>query len=116
MFDASGLDARIRFDQRELDLNGDPLGPFEPGFEVWANVDWMRGSESAQSNRLQKVQPVTITVRDTPETRTITNAFRAVAVSGRQIRIGETFNLTAVAPGKDIGFLNIMGTSGGVEG
>jgi head-tail adaptor len=109
-------DARVRFDQRGLDANGDALGDFEPGFTVWAKVDWLRGSESAVSNRLQGLQPVTITIRDSAQARTITNAFRAVAVSGRQIRAGQEFNLTAVAPAQEIGFINIMATAGGAVG
>lgn len=110
------LDARLTFQSRQLDANGDPLGDWAAGFTVFAAVDWLRGSESAVSNRLQGLQPVTITVRDSAQARTITNGFRAVAVSGRQIRPGQEFNLTACAPAKEVGFLNIMGTAGGAVG
>lgn len=113
---APELDARVRFDQRGEDDNGDRLGPFEDGFEVWANVDYLRGSESAVANRLQGSQPVTILVRETPQTRDVTNAMRAVAISGRGLRDGEVFNITAVAPAQEVGFLNIMATSGGAAG
>lgn len=110
------LDARVRFDQRAVDANGDRLGAFEPGFEVWAAVDYLRGSESAVSNRIQGVQPVAIIVRETEQTRAITSAMRAVAISGRGVRDGEVFNLTAAAPAREIGFLNILATSGGADG
>jgi head-tail adaptor len=113
---AGDLDARVRFDARGADANGDPLGDFVPGFTVGAKVDYLRGSESAVSNRLQGLQPVTITVRDSTQSRTITNAFRAVIVSGRGVRVGETLNITAVAPAQDLGFTNIMATSGGAAG
>lgn len=110
------LDARLTFQSRETDANGDPLGVWGAGFSVFAKVDWLRGSESAVSNRLQGLQPVTITIRDSEQARTITNAFRAVAVSGRQITPGQEFNLTAVTPAQEIGFINIMATAGGAAG
>jgi len=113
---AGELDARVRFDGRGLDANGDPLGEFVPGFTVWAKVDYLRGTESAVSNRLTGLQPVMIEVRDSTQARTITNAMRAEIVSGRGVRAGEVLNITAVAPGRRPGFLNIMATSGGAAG
>lgn len=110
------LDARVRFDVRAANANGDRLGPFENGFAVWAKVDYLRGSESAVANRLQGLQPVTITVREASQTTTITSAMRAVALSGRGVRDGEVFNVTAVAPAQELGFLNILATSGGAAG
>lgn len=113
---AGELDARVRFDARGLDANGDPLGDFVPGFTVWAKVDYLRGSESAQSNRLTGLQPATIVIRDSTQARTITNGFRAVVIAGRGVVAGQTLNLTAVAPDRTPGFLNIMATAGGAAG
>lgn len=110
------LDARVRFDKRGPDANGDPLGDFIPGFTVWAKVDYLRGTESAQSNRLQGLQPAVIVVRDSTQARTITNAFRAVIVAGRGVFPGQELNLTAVAPDRTPGYLNIMATAGGATG
>lgn len=114
--DAGDLNARIRFDSRGLDPNGDPLGEFEPQFTVWAKVDYLRGSESAQSNRLQGLQPATVVVRDTAQSRQITNGWRAEIVEGRGVVVGQVLNLTAVAPARDVGFLDIMATAGGAAG
>lgn len=116
MIGAGDLNARVRFDQRGLDANGDALGEFEDGFTVWAKVEYLRGSESAVSSRLAKVQPAILVIRDSRQSRAITNAFRAVVISGRSARPGEVFNITAVAPDKTPGFLNIMATAGGAAG
>lgn len=116
MPDAGALDSRVRFDARAWDANGDPMGDFVPGFTVWAKVDYLRGTESAQSNRLQGLQPVVIVIRDSAQARTITNGFRAVIISGRGVFPGQELNLTAVAPDQTPGFLNIMATAGGATG
>lgn len=116
MTSAGELDSRVRFDARALDANGDALGDFVPGFRVWAKVDYLRGTESAQSNRLQGLQLIVIVIRDSAQARTITNAFRAVIVSGRGVFPGQEMNLTAVAPDRTPGFLNIMATAGGATG
>lgn len=116
MSKAGSLDARVRFDSRGLDANGDPLDAFEPGFTVWARVQYLRGNEAAVSNRLEGRQPVMIDVRESGQTRTITNAMRAVIISGRGVRGGTELNITAVAPGQDPGFINVLGTAGGVVG
>jgi head-tail adaptor len=117
MIGAGDLNARLRFDARGLDANGDPLGDFETRFTVWAKVDYLRGSESAVSNRLQGSQPVMIAVRDSAQARTITGGFRAEVVSGRGVVVGQTFNLTTDAvPDRTPGFLNIMAVAGGAAG
>lgn len=109
------LPDRLLFQQRSLDENGDRLGPWEAGFQVAARVEYLRGSEPAVENRLQSIQPVTILVRDGPQTRTIKPKFRAI-VQGRGPRAGEVFNITADAPAKEYGYFNLMGTSGGADG
>lgn len=113
---AGELNCRVRFDARGPDANGDPLGDFIPGFEVWTKVEYLRGSESAVSSRLAKVQPAILVIRDSGQSREITNAYRAVAISGRSVRAGEILNITAVAPDRTPGFLNIMATAGGAAG
>lgn len=113
---AGALDARVRFDARATDPNGDPLGDWTPGFTVWARVQYLRGNEAAVSNRLEGRQPVMIDVRENSQTKTITNAMRGVIVSGRGVRGGTELNINAVAPGQDPGFINILATAGGAVG
>lgn len=113
---AGTLDARVRFDARGPDPNGDPLGDWVSGFTVSARVQYLRGTEAALSNRLEGRQPVMIDVRESSTTRTITNAMRAHIISGRGVRAGTDLNITAVAPGQDRGFLNILATAGGSVG
>lgn len=108
---AGELKDRVRFDSRQPDANGDPLGPFAPGFTVWAKVDYLRGSETALAQRLEKRQPVSVTVRDSSQARTINPAMRMV-----NTRTGEIFNVTAASPAKDPGFRNILAVSGGAPG
>lgn len=105
---------RLAFQSRGVDANGDPLGTFEDRFSLFAGLDYQRGSEAAISNRLEGRQPVQITVRDTAQARQITPSWRAAVVGGQ--RDGETFNITAVAPARERGFLNLMGVSGMVTG
>jgi hypothetical protein len=109
------LSDRLTFQSRDLDANNDPLGDFVDRFTKWADLDYQRGSESATGNRLQGQQPATIVVRDSAETRTITPGFCAVVVVPVS-RAGETFNITAVAPAKDPGYLNLMAMSGVAPG
>lgn len=116
MVGSGDLDARVRFDQRAADANGDRLGAFVEGFTVAAKVDYLRGTESARANRLEGFQPATIVIRDSAQARTITTGFRAVIVSGRGVVIGQVLNLTAVAPDQTPGFWNIMATAGGAAG
>lgn len=108
---AGHLRDRVRFDSRTPDQNGDPLGPFAPGFTVWANIEYLRGSEVALAQRLEKRQPVSATVRDSTQARTINTAMRMV-----NVRTGETYNVTAASPAKDAGFRNILAVSGGATG
>lgn len=108
---AGDLKDRVRFDSRALDVNGDPLGPFAPGFTVWAKLDYLRGSEVAIQQRLEKRQPVSVTVRDSSQARTINPAMQMV-----NTRTGEIFNVTAATPAKDAGFRNILAVSGGATG
>lgn len=116
MIGAGSLDCRVRFDARASDANGDPLGDWVEGFSVAAQVKYLRGTETAVSNRLEGKQPVMIDIRDSTQARTITNAMRAVIVSGRGVVAGQVLNITAVAPGRDLGFLNVMATAGGAAG
>lgn len=109
------LKYRLRFEKRALDANGDPLGAWQSAFVQWAEIDYKRGSESAMTNRLIGKQPVTIEIRDTCESRAVTDRFRAVVVSSG-MRKGEVFNVRAVAPSRDPGFINIVAESGVADG
>lgn len=106
---------RLRFEKRALDANGDPLGAWQSAFVQSAEIDYKRGSETAMTNRLIGKQPVTIEIRETPKSRLVTDAYRAVIV-GYGMRVGEVFNVRAVAPSRDEGFINIVAESGVADG
>ncbi|WP_292052147.1 head-tail adaptor protein [Brevundimonas sp. UBA5866] len=108
---AGHLTNRVRFDSRAPDANGDPLGPFVEGFTVWADVEYLRGSEVALQHRLERRQPVSVTIRDSRQARTITPAMRMV-----DVRTGEVFNVTSASPARTPGYRNILAVSGGAEG
>ena len=115
MVGAGDLRQRVRFGARGVDANGDPGGgEFAPQFTVWAKVDYQRGSEVAVSNRLEGRQPAFIIIRDSSQARQITTGWRAVIDGGA--RDGEAFNITAVAPARERGFLSLMGASGVATG
>lgn len=109
---AGALDQRITFQARGVDDNGDPLGPWEDRFTVWAHLVWLRGSEAALQQRLEGKQPVAIVVRSSSQTRGITTAWRAVNARNAD----QKFNLTSVSPAKEPGFIDVLATMGGATG
>ncbi|RZJ44955.1 MAG: head-tail adaptor protein [Brevundimonas sp.] len=113
---AGELRNRVRFDQRGEDDNGDPLGDWEPGKTVWTQVKWLRGSEAAVSQRLEGKQPVALVIRTSAAARLIGPGFRAVAISGRDVVAGTEFNITAVSPAKEAGFIDILAVAGQAAG
>lgn len=113
---AGKLDNRIRFDARGLDDNGDPLGDWVDGSTVWAEVKWLRGGEDIVSQRIQGKQPVAFVVRASATTRAITTAYRAVAISGRHVQADQVFNITAVSPSPEVGFIDILAVAGTAAG
>lgn len=113
---AGDLRNRIRFEMRGLDDNGDALGAWEEHSTVWARVIWLRGAETAIAGRLEGKQPVAIVIRTSRQAREITTAFRAVAVSGRDVVPCTKLNITAVSPAKEPGFIDVLATVGGATG
>lgn len=109
---AGALDQRITFQARGEDDNGDPLGPWEDRFTVWAQLVWLRGSEAALQQRLEGKQPVAVVVRASSQTRGITTAWRAVNARNAD----QKFNITAVSPAKERGFVDVLATMGGATG
>lgn len=110
------LNALVAFDRRTPDANGDPLGPFEEVFRCRASVDYQRGSETALAHRLEARQPATIILRDNATTKEITPAWQARIIAGRRVRVGDVFNITAAAPAKEYGFINLMAVTGVATG
>jgi SPP1 family predicted phage head-tail adaptor len=90
---AGRLRERIRFDRREVDVDGlgnpgdwQPLcGPFS------ARLRPINGKEVVLAGKLAGVQPYEIVVRFCVATAAVTPADRAV-----DVRTGRTFNITAV--------------------
>lgn len=112
MTSARDLRNLVSFESRREDENGDPLGPFEPAFETWAKLIWLRGSETAVQERLEGRQPVAIVVRANAMTRRITPAWRAVLIRDAD----QALNITSASPAKEQGFIDILATTGGATG
>lgn len=82
---------------------------WETQFTVSARVKPRMGSEPIIAQRLQGVQPVTITVRSSSDTRQITPAWRAIDTRDAT----KIYNLrTAVADEKNA-FIEILADDGG---
>lgn len=111
MIGAGQLRDKVRFDARGLDANGDPLGPWGTVLTCRANIEYLRGSEVALSYRLERRQPVVVTVRADEQTRAISPAMRMA-----NARTGELYNITAAAPAKQRGYINILAVAGGAVG
>jgi len=109
---AGDLRDRILFQVRGEDDNGDPLGGWDDRFTRWAKVVWLRGTESVMASRLEGRQPVVITVRACSQTRLITSAWRAVNARDDK----QEFNITAVSPAKEPGFIDVLAVMGGATG
>ena len=111
MSSAGKMRDRIRFDQRALDANQVRLGPWEEGFTVWAETTWLRGGEGVVAQRLEGKQPVAFSIRDSAQARTITTGCRAV-----DSRTQQAFDVTAVSPSREPGFIDVLAVSGGAAG
>lgn len=101
----------VDFEYRLEDENGDPLGPFEPVFETWCALIWLRGGEGVVQQRLEGRQPVALVVRSNAQTRRITSAWRAVLTNDDDL----VLNITSVSPAKERGFIDILATTGGAS-
>lgn len=106
------MSERITFERRGLDANGDPLGPWAPVFTVWAQVKWLRGSETALQQRLESRQPAAIVIRDSSETRQIDTGWRCVDSRNT----ARKFNITSVSPAEEPRFIDVLATMGGATG
>lgn len=98
------LRQRPTFQTRGLDDNGEPSANadwVDPGLTVWARVVALKGSEPVIQQRLQGVQPVSVTIRASSATRAISTAWRMVWQ-------GVNYNIEAVAPDERGVYLNIM--------
>lgn len=94
MAKAGSLRSLLAFEERimESDGAGNEQGPFVERFRVPAEVRNGRGSETVLANRLEGIQPVTITVRQSSQTRMIRSDWRA-----RDVRTGEVYALRSPA-------------------
>jgi len=61
-------------------------GPYAPAFTVWANFRTQSVSEAVEGGAAQNVESGVLTVRDSAQARTITNADR-VLLSGRNFAV-----------------------------
>ena len=96
------LRERPRFQQRTLDANGDPLGPWDPdGLTVWARVVSMKGSEPVLQQRLIGLQPVSVTIR-------YSRAAAAIDGTWRMVLGGQVFNIKTASPDERHAYIEIM--------
>ena len=101
----------VEFEFRSEDENGDLLGHFQPAFETWANLIWLRGGEGVVQQRLEGRQPVALVVRSNAMTRRIKSTWRAILTNDDDL----VLNITSVSPAKERGFIDILATTGGVS-
>lgn len=103
---------RVALQQRGLDDNGDPLGPWQvvpsqAGDQAWAaQIIRLKGGEQVMGQRLQGVSPAVIAVRACTATRAITSAWRAV-----DKRTGQVHEITDVSETADRVWIEILTTA-----
>jgi head-tail adaptor len=108
---AGRLRERLSFQKRtEVDdgFGNVVSGPFETQFTVSARVQPRMGSEPIIAQRLQGVQPVTITVRSSSDTRQITSAWRAVDARDAS----RIYNIRTAVPTEKGDFVEMLADDG----
>lgn len=95
---AGGLRQRIHFQKRGplLDEYDNPIGdggPFETVFTDAAELVPRMGGETVMASRLQGVQPYTVRVRSSTNTRQVTTAWQAVDARNDK----RAFNIKAIS-------------------
>lgn len=95
---AGDLTERLAFGVRAdaSDDFGGTEGAFAESFQRSARIVTKFGGEQVFAARQTGVQPVTITVRADPQTKTIKPNWRAVVVSGEAWPVGTVFDLQSV--------------------
>lgn len=103
---------RVRFDPRTLDGNGRPLGPWDTsGQPVAAHLKYLTSGEPVMQARLNGIQTVVITVRDSQASRLITNAWRAY-----DTRASVAYDIKGNKPAEQPGYREITVVSEGANG
>lgn len=74
---------------------------------VWAQTQFLHGSEAVQQSRLQGKQPVILTIRASSQTLPIDNAWRALNARDPS----QVFNITGVEITPDRAFIQILATT-----
>lgn len=82
--DPGRLDLRVTFLQRPGE--GRERGDYAEAFTLWANYRQESSREAAEGGRAQDVESGTLVVRDTAQSRTLTNADRCL-ILGRDFAI-----------------------------
>lgn len=111
---AGELEERITLQRRALDANGDREGDWADEITRWAQVIWLKGSETVINARLQGLQPAVLVVVDEEATRLVDNSWRAVGVTPRIA--GMIFDIKAAAPAKDPGYRDLTVEQNGALG
>jgi len=109
-----GMRERVKFEQKALDANGDRLGAWDgdgDGFDVAAEITWLRKGEAVTQGRIEGQSPVIIKVWSSEATRAVTTAWRAV-----DMRTGGVYNLQTKEPVKDRQFREFLAIANGDGG
>ncbi|GGW23997.1 hypothetical protein GCM10011452_09220 [Gemmobacter lanyuensis] len=107
---AGQLSSRIAFDAPTVAPNGQGgvLQGWSEQYACWANIRYLRGSETVIAARLAGRQPVVITVRNCSAARSCAIDWRI-----RDLRTGRVYNVrTAPVPSQDRAWLEITAESG----
>lgn len=67
-----------------------------------AHFRYLRGGETVQARRLEGVQPVVVTIRQSALARTITTDWRM-----RDVRRGDTYNIRSAIPSDDRAWIEL---------
>ncbi|TPL49228.1 head-tail adaptor protein [Mesorhizobium sp. B2-4-4] len=119
MTTAGQLREKIAFDSRGPYVgpdDGNTEGPFEERFVVSARRTFLTGTETVMASRLQGLQPVLLTVRNTSLSKQINTDWQARdARSGDFVNgkwTGITYAIKAINPTEDREWINILVESG----
>lgn len=98
------LQELVAFDEpvETADDYGGVATSFAERLRAHAHFRYLRGGETVQARRLEGVQPVVVTIRQSALARTITTDWRM-----RDVRRGHTYNIRSIVPTDDRVYLEL---------
>lgn len=107
---AGKLDHRMQFSRRveQQDGYGNMIADWQPEFEAWCDITFLKGSETVLASRLEGRSPVIIKLRSSTDSQRVTHEWRA-----KHLNTGVVYEIKEMPrPTEDRAYLEMMATNG----